>query len=121
MAEHNELGKTGEEIAVNFLISKGYEILEKNWRFGHHEIDIIARDKDTLVVVEVITLKSQSIREPEASVGKYKQKSLIQAANAYIKFNNILLETRFDIISILITSKEPVINHIYDAFYPTIR
>jgi len=121
MAEHNELGKSGEDLAANFLSAKGYKILERNWRIGHNEIDIIAQDANTLVIVEVKTLKSKFIRDPEASVGKPKQKSLINAANAYIKIKNISLETRFDIVSIVITSSQPIINHIPDAFYPTIR
>lgn len=121
MAEHNELGKSGEDLAANYLSAKGYKILERNWRIGHNEIDIIAQDADIMVVVEVKTLKSSSLREPEASVGKSKQKSLINAANSYIKFKNISLETRFDIISIVISSSKPIIKHIPDAFYPTMR
>jgi putative endonuclease len=65
MAEHNELGEKGEELARNFLRKKGYKIIERNWRFGKDEIDIIAIDNDYLVIVEVKTRRSNYFAEPE--------------------------------------------------------
>jgi putative endonuclease len=121
MAEHNELGKKGEEIALEHLRKLGYLILERNWRAGHHELDIIARDKEFLVIVEVKSRQNSNFAEPEEAVGRDKQNSLIRAANAYIYKHNINLETRFDIISIVHNAKETRINHIKDAFYPRLR
>jgi len=121
MAEHNELGKAGEEMAAQFLASKGYKILERNWRTGQYEIDIIAQTGETIVIVEVKTLKSKTLKEPETSVGKQKQRTLVQAANAYMNFKKINMEARFDIVSILVTTSQPLINHIPDAFYPTLK
>jgi putative endonuclease len=119
MAEHNELGKSGEQIAVDHLKKKGYKILETNWRSGKFEIDIIAQGKDQVVVAEVKTRTSNYMMEPEAAVTKEKQRTLIKAANIYVQRYNIELEVRFDIISIVISGKEYRINHIEDAFYPT--
>ena len=118
MAEHIDFGKQGEEIAVNYLIEKGYEILERNWRNRHKEIDIIAKDGKELVIVEVKTRKSNNYGEPDLAVNKQKQRLLISAANAYIFRNNMDLNTRFDIISIVFNNEKPVIDHIEDAFLP---
>ena len=118
MADHNDLGKLGEELAVNYLTGKGYEILERNWRNIHKEIDIIAKDGKFLVIVEVKTRKSDEYGAPDLSVTKRKQHMLIAAANAYIFRNKLDVETRFDIISIFFKDSELVIEHIEDAFLP---
>ena len=118
MAEHNDFGKLGEELAVNYLIGKGYEILERNWRNIHKEIDIIAKDGKDLVIVEVKTRQSDEYGDPDVAVTKKKQRMLIVAANAYITQNNLDKEIRFDIISIVFKGDEPVIEHIEDAFLP---
>jgi len=120
MAEHNEFGKKGEEIARHYLVGKGYKIMETNWVSGKNEIDIIAREGKYIIVVEVKTRHSNYSGEPETAVTREKQKSLIRAANAYIRMMNIDLEVRFDIISILIIKGKEQINHIEDAFYPTL-
>jgi len=118
MAKHNDFGKLGEELAVNYLIGKGYEILERNWRNIHKEIDIIAKDGKDLVVVEVKTRQTDEYGNPDVAVTKKKQRMLIAAANAYITRNNLDIETRFDIISIVFKDDAPVIEHIEDAFLP---
>jgi len=120
MAEHNETGKAGEEIAVGYLRSRGYTILETNWRWGKNEIDIIAEEKDYLVIIEVKTRRSTDFGEPETFVTLQKQKLLIRAANSYINRYAVKKETRFDIISIVLKGKNPEINHLVDAFYPTL-
>ena len=118
MADHNDLGKLGEELAVQYLVDKGYEILERNWRNIHKEIDIIAKDGKFLVIVEVKTRKSDEYGAPDLAVTKRKQHMLIAATNAYIFRNKLDVETRFDIISIFFKDSEPVIEHIEDAFLP---
>jgi putative endonuclease len=120
MAEHNEFGKKGEEIAIDFLKKKGYKILETNWVSGKNEIDIIAREGKYIIVVEVKARHSNFAGEPETAVTRDKQKSLIRAANAYIRKMNYDEEVRFDIISILVVKGKEQINHIEDAFYPTL-
>lgn len=120
MADHNELGKTGEELALKHLRGLGYNILELNWHFGREEVDIIARDKDTLVIIEVKTRASNWFGEPEFAVTKSKQRTLIRAADAYINKHDLNLDCRFDIISVIITPQEKKVHHIEDAFYPTL-
>ena len=118
MAKHNELGKIGEELAAQFLVDKGYEILERNWRNIHKEIDIIAKEGDDLVIVEVKARQTDEYGEPDIAVTKRKQRMLIAAANAYITRKGLDVETRFDIVSIVFKDGEPVIEHIEDAFLP---
>lgn len=118
MAKHNELGKHGEELAVQYLTEKGYEILECNWRNIHKEIDIIAKKDNVLVVVEVKTRQSEEYGEPDIAVTRQKQTRLISAANAYLFQNELDINTRFDVISIVMKDKKPLIDHIEDAFLP---
>ena len=89
MNNNQDFGKFGEDLAVNYLINKGYQILERNWRSGHKEIDIIALDGDTLVAVEVKTRKSNTYGEPDIAVGAMKQQMLIWAADAYVRYKNL--------------------------------
>ena len=120
MADHNETGKIGETIAVEYLESKGYIILEKNWHNHHQEIDIITTKGNELAIVEVKCRKGDPLIEPYNAVTRNKQNLLIKAANAYIQQKNIDMETRFDIISITI-GEETNIEHIENAFYPRVR
>ncbi|MBI2968823.1 MAG: YraN family protein [Bacteroidetes bacterium] len=120
MAEHNELGKKGEEIAVGFLRTNGFIILETNWRFGNKEVDIIARKDKLLVVAEVKTRSGNYMGDPEVFVTREKQKFIIRAANAYVTKKNLDVEVRFDIISIIVNGPGHTIKHIEDAFYPTL-
>ena len=120
MADHNETGKQGETIAVEYLQNKGYRILDQNWHNHHQEIDIIASKGNELVIVEVKCRTGTPLVEPYAAVNRNKQNLLIKAANAYIQRKNVNMETRFDIISINI-GKEVSIDHIENAFYPRVR
>ena len=118
MAEHNIKGQQGEELAVDFLQKKGYTLLETNWRFKNLEADIIASQGGTLVIAEVKTRSSNYFGEPETFVTKQKQKNLIKAAHEYIERNNLDLEVRFDIVSVIMGNNGNSINHIEAAFYP---
>lgn len=120
MAEHNELGVLGENLAVEYLQKKGYEILDRNFRFKHLEVDIVTKKDDLLIVVEVKTRQSDYLTEPRDLLSKTKQSGIIKAANFYIQENEIDLECRFDLIIIILNSKEKRIDHIEDAFYPNI-
>lgn len=117
MAKHNELGKKGELLAVDFLKEKGFEILETNFRLDKDEIDIIAKDGSILVFVEVKTRSTDYFGEPEIAVGGNKIEFLLRAAENYLISKNLNSEIRFDIISIVLNSKQKKIRHIIDAFY----
>lgn len=120
MADHNETGKQGETIAVEYLQSKDYQILEQNWHNSHQEIDLIATKGNELVIVEVKCRSGVPLAEPYTAVNRSKQNLLIKAANAYIQKKNLDMETRFDVISITL-GREVSINHIENAFYPRVR
>ena len=118
MAKHNELGKKGEKLAQEMLSSKGYEIIDTNWRFDNDEIDIVAMDGGELVIVEVKTRSTSFFGNPEDAVDYNKEKFLIRATESYLEENKLDLETRFDIVAIVINNNETIIDHIEDAFYP---
>ena len=117
MAEHNELGKLGEEMAVEYLQKNGYTILERNWTFQKAEIDIIAQKENTLAVVEVKTRSSLEFGLPQDFVKPKKIQLLVEAVDAYVNETNLDIEVRFDIIAIHKEDKSFVIEHLMDAFY----
>ena len=119
MASSHELGQQGEDMAAVYLLQKGYAVLERNWRAGKEEIDIIAQTGGWLVFVEVKTRMSSCFGMPECSVTRIKQRRMIHAANHYIRFNRCSSEARFDIISIIMNESGPELSHIEGAFYPT--
>ncbi|MWB96589.1 YraN family protein [Flavobacterium sp. GA093] len=117
MAEHNELGKKGEQLAADFLIENGYEILDRNWIFQKAEIDIIALKEDVLAIIEVKTRSSLDFGSPEEFVKPKKIQLLLKAVNAYINDRGIDFEVRFDIIAIHKNGESFAIEHLTDAFY----
>lgn len=121
MALHNELGKWGEEYAAAYLRRQGYEILERDWRIGHRDIDIIARtpDNTTVVFVEVKTRTSDVITKPEDAIDIKKIRNIGSAANAYVKQANTADLLRFDIITIIGSNDDNAqLEHTPDAFNP---
>ena len=121
MSESHELGQKGEDHAVAYLKNKGFKILFRNWKWGKHEIDIIAENKDFIIYVEVKTRTDNFQMHPVTAITKEKQKSIIWAADGYIKKFNIDKESRFDVITIIKKNEDFEIDHIEDAFYPTLR
>ena len=117
MAGHNDLGKLGEELAVDFLKKNGYRILQTNFVFQKAEIDIIAQKGDVLAIVEVKTRTSTDFGLPQEFVKPKKIQLLVKAVNEYIIENDIDAEARFDIISIHKEGKRFEIEHLEDAFY----
>lgn len=121
MAQHNDLGKWGEEQAATFLERKGYTICDRDWRAGHRDPDIIALNEDQtiLVIVEVKTRTSAELNEPEEAVNRKKIRNIGNAANLYLKQFNVEYDVRFDIVSVTGTSDSNAkIEHIIDAFNP---
>lgn len=124
MAEHNDLGKWGEDVAAEMLRRKGYIILERDWSFGRsrRDIDIICKSGDltTVVFVEVKTRATEEITRPENAVDVKKMRHIGRAADEYVKANDISEELRFDIVTVIgrAGSDDFKINHIEDAFNP---
>ncbi len=121
----NPIGILGEQEAANILKKKGYRVIEKNWRMGHLEVDLIAENKKEIIFVEVKARTTTfGNKMPEEYVDTLKRKRIIAAANAYIKYKQIEKNPRFDIIGVLIeprTNNITYSNHIENAFYPEIR
>ena len=120
MAEHLRTGEAGEQLACQWLETHGFKVLHRNWRHGHDEIDIVAREDRFLVVVEVKTLKSDRWGDPEDAVDHSKQIKLLRVADKLIRQTEEDLELRFDVIAITYTPNGHDILHIPDAFYPTL-
>jgi len=119
MAEHNNLGRKGEELAKQHLENAGYEILDENWRFGKAEVDLIAYQNKTIIFVEVKTRTGNAFGEPEDFVDAAKQTLLVSAADKFIELMDFNGEVRFDIVAILFDQQGNYrLNHIQDAFWP---
>jgi len=117
MAQHNELGKKGEQLAVDYLLKKGYDIIERNYRFDKAEVDIIARKKEILAIIEVKTRSSIDFGNPQDFVKPKQIQRLVKAVDEYVTVNGLDVEVRFDIIAIVKNGKSYDIEHLEDAFY----
>ncbi len=119
MAESHELGKQGERIAKNYLVNLGWIILETNWRYSKAEIDLIAKEGDVLVFLEVKTRSDNYFGEPEDFVAFKKEHLMASAASAYMEQIDHEWEIRFDIIGIVMDNQQQYhLKHIKDAFFP---
>ncbi|MBI5755180.1 YraN family protein [Candidatus Peregrinibacteria bacterium] len=121
MTQKHLTGKIGEDIATSFLRSQGYEILDRNFRFGHKEIDLIVEKDEWLVFVEVKMRRTLDFGYGEESVTGEKRKHLLSAAAEYLKNrgHNTSREWRFDIVAIELGKKGAVknIEHMQDVFF----
>ena len=118
MAQHNELGKKGEDEAVKYLKSKDYGIVSRNWNFHGYEVDIIAENEEFIVFVEVKTRTSAQWGNPEDFVGKSRMRRMVDAADHYLIEKDIDKPARFDIIGLVWDGKRFELEHIDDAFMP---
>lgn len=117
MAQHNELGKKGEELAVDFLLKNDYDIIERNYRFEKAEVDIIAQKENILAIVEVKTRSSIDFGDPQDFVKPKQIKNLVKAVDEYVTTNDLDVEVRFDIIAIVKEKGTFKIEHLENAFY----
>lgn len=119
MAKHNETGKIGEQLARTFLESKGYHILEFNWRYRKAEIDLIAKDNEILVFIEVKTRSTDLFGQPTESISPRKKRLLSDAASVYMEQIGHDWAIRFDVISIIYRDEQHyTLEHFEDAFFP---
>lgn len=121
MAKHLILGQKGEDIAARYLEQQGYTILDRNWRSGHKELDLVAYIENTVVFVEVKTRTSTDYGDPWSFVDNRKIRRIVNSADAYIRFKCIDMNVRFDIISITIENGDFKIEHIEQAFFPPVE
>jgi putative endonuclease len=112
-------GRNAEDIAMEYLIVNGYEILATNWRSGKAEIDIIAKDFDHLVFIEVKSRSYDTLGKPENAVNAKKEQMIIRGATSYMDQHNYEGKIRFDVISIILRSEQDFdLEHFEDAFFP---
>lgn len=119
MPTTKETGDIAEGLARDYLMKKGYKILATNWHYSHLELDIIAQDRQQLVIVEVKSRHGIRYEHPAEAVTPKKINRLIEAAEAYILANDLHLETRFDVITIIFFKERFELEHFKDAFYPS--
>jgi putative endonuclease len=117
MGQHNEFGKQGEEIAVAYLIEKGYEVVYRNYRYLKGEIDIIAQKNEVLAMVEVRARRNDRIIKIADTVSRKKISLLVMTADRFVAERNLDVEVRFDIIAILKNERIFKIEHLEGAFY----
>ncbi|WP_100610366.1 YraN family protein [Confluentibacter lentus] len=117
MAQHNELGTKGEQLAVDFLLKYGYDILDRNYRFDKAEVDIIAKKDTILAIIEVKTRSTIDFGNPQDFVKPKQIQRLVKAVDEYIIVNELDVEVRFDIIAIIKQGKGFKIEHLENAFY----
>lgn len=113
----HKLGKLGEDLAVKYLIARGYTVLHRNYRYRKAEIDVIARKNGVLAIVEVKSRSGGFYESISDSVSKKKRNLLVMATDGYIQDNKLDLEVRFDIITILSDDSGYKIEHFTDAFF----
>ncbi|MCH2229677.1 MAG: YraN family protein [Crocinitomicaceae bacterium] len=116
--DHIALGKKGEDVAANYLTSKGWVVLERNYKWNRGELDLICSDQSSLKIVEVKTRNSNYFGEPHMAINRKKQRQIISIANQYVQQNNLDLEVEFDVISIVLSQSKMKLEHIENAFYP---
>ena len=111
------MGTWGEDLAASYLQQKGYAIIERDWKSGHRDIDIVAMQGSTLVFVEVKTRRNRTFGEPEDAIDYMKLRNLRGAMNHYVKYRHFNGSVRLDVVSIVGTPEEglPDINHIEDV------
>lgn len=109
-------------MAREYLITKGFSILDLNWRHGHKEVDIVARLGDEIVVVEVKTRGENYAEKPYEAVTNSKIKNIVEVADAWLRIHKVDLETRFDVISILLKKDGSfLLEHFEGAFLPPVN
>ena len=114
MAEHNELGNWGEDEATLYLENEGYVVIDRDWRDGKRDLDILA-----VSPVEVKTRSGEEYQQPEEAVDAKKMRNLAMAANTYVKEKQVDRELRFDIITVVgVGHQVKHIEHLMDAFNP---
>jgi len=115
--QKKELGKKGEDLALRFLKKRGYRIIEQNYVCKMGEMDLIAKEKDTLVFIEVKTRTSMYFGPPQLAVTKFKQRQMSKVALYFLKEKKIEdVKARFDVVAILLTPGGEEIELIRDAF-----
>ena len=116
-----DLGKRGEDVALEYLLARGMEFVCRNARAGHKEIDLIAIERNVLVFVEVKTRSNEFYGDVREAVTPRKMRNVILAAEAYMEHKKIDLPVRFDVVPVVPVGDTHIIEHIREAFYPELE
>ena len=111
-------GQHAEKLAARYLRCRGYHIWRMNWRWGRKELDLVARYRGELVIVEVKSRDCNGVNLPSEVVDQKKQRHIVLAAEAFIRLHDCRMPTRFDVIAVIYDSGGAAIEHIENAFYP---
>jgi len=119
-ATKQQTGQRAEQIAVDYLHEQGFSIRATNWRIGHKEIDIVAEKAGRLHFVEVRSLTSSFFQQPYQSIDRMKERNLIAAANAYVRYHKLSMEVQLDVVSIVFDGETHSLEYFPNAIYPRI-
>lgn len=118
MSSTVEKGRLAEEMALKFLQEKGLWLKERNFRYGHREIDLIMESRGKLHIIEVKSLDSRFSENPLAKVDERKRRLLVSAAGRYAALHRVVKEIQFDVVSVLKKGTEFELEYLPNAFYP---
>lgn len=118
MSREISLGRRGEDLALAYLESRGLELLERNWRWEHKEIDLIMDGCDAVHFIEVKALRAPAVRQPYEAVTAEKQRNVAMAAEHFIFERHIRKEAQFDVVSIIFDGDAGDLEYIPKAFFP---
>lgn len=121
MTNQWEKGRKAELLAADYLREKGYRIWKSNWRSGKKEVDLVAVYRNELVIVEVKSMEGNQVNLPWEVVGRTKQRNIVLAADAFIRYHRWQGPTRFDVIAVIYDQHGVKVEHAEDAFYPQVE
>jgi len=113
-------GRNAEKVAAGYLKARGYRIWKCNWRWGKRELDLVTLHRDELVIVEVKSRVGNAVNDPSVVVDQIKERNIILAAEAFIRLHGCSRPTRFDVIAVIYRGSDMEIEHMENAFYPTV-
>ena len=114
-------GRNAEMAAAGYLKARGYRIWKTNWRWGKRELDLVALYRDELVIVEVKSRVRNAVNDPSVVVDSVKERNIVLAAEAFIRLHGCSSPTRFDVIAVIYDNSGMQIEHMENAFYPSVE
>ena len=114
-------GRNAESAAAGYLKARGYHIWKTNWRWGKKELDLVTLHRNELVIVEVKSRVGNAVNDPSVVVDRMKERNIILATEAFIRLHGCNRPTRFDVIAVIYSGSGMEIEHMENAFYPTVE
>lgn len=114
----SETGRRGEDLALAWMQDHGFRLLDRNWRSGHKELDLVMEGEERVHIVEVKTMTPPLLIQPFEKVDPVKQGRLVAAARHYIAQRQVTREVQFDVVSVILGDGQPQVEYIPEAFFP---